>query len=231
MKKIMSMHQPNYIPWLGYFYKIAKCDVFVFLDSVQYPRGKSYSARNSIKTPNGSTLLSIPVSIPKGYEGKVKYTDIAFFDEQWKDKHKKSLQLNYKRAPYFEEIYTLFSKSVNRSATLLDLNVNIIESILDYLNIKSKRLFLSDILEDFGQKTDLIINICKKLNANYYLSGTGGGAEYNDEELLKINNISLLYSDFVHPKYNQLWKGFVPNLSILDLLFNYGKESCRILNI
>ncbi|NOX90296.1 MAG: WbqC family protein, partial [Calditrichaeota bacterium] len=89
-RRIMAMHQPNYIPWLGYFYKIAKADIFVYLDIVQFPRGKSFAARNRIKTPNGATYLTIPVSLPKGKEGKVLYTEVRFADEQWKKKHLKS---------------------------------------------------------------------------------------------------------------------------------------------
>lgn len=223
------MHQANYVPWIGYFYKMAKCDVFVYLDVVQYPRGSSFSARNQIKTPNGPAFLTIPVSIPKGVEGKALYTDIKFSDQKWKEKHKKSLQLNYKKAPFYNEIFDLFEIAVNKNEKLLNLNITLINVIADYLEIKSQRIKLSDILKSFGQKTDLIIDICNAIASDKYLSGTGGGKEYNNEIKLNAHNIELIYSDFKHPTYSQLWKEFIPNLSILDLLFNQGKASKEIL--
>ncbi len=227
--KIMAMHQANYIPWLGYFYKMAKCDVFVYLDVVQYPRGRSFAARNKIKTPNGSAFLTVPVSLPKGREGKALYTEVQFANDQWKEKHKKTLQFNYKKAPFFDEIFSLYARQVDRSRNLLELNLNLIEAVTDYLNIRTKRVRLSEILKQFGQKTDLIIDICKALDADGYLSGTGGGKEYNDEAKLAQNGIMLMYSDFKHPEYRQLYGPFEKYLSILDLLFNEGPHSREIL--
>lgn len=224
---VMAMHQANYIPWLGYFYKIAKADVFVYLDVVQYPRGQSFAARNRIKTPNGVTFLTIPVSMPKGRQGKVLYNEIRFADKKWAVKHLKTLQMNYKKAPFFAEVMAIIEKAFDQCNNLLDLNVRLIEDFCDYLQISTRRVFLSDLLTEFGQKTDLIIDICQALGANVYLSGTGGGKEYNDEQKLKQHGISLVYSDFKHPVYQQLWGEFVPNLSIVDLLFNHGAKQSR----
>jgi len=229
MGKIMAMHQANYIPWIGYFHKMAHADVFVYLDTVQYPRGRSFSARNKIKSPNGEIFLTIPISVPKGKEHKVLYTEIEFADHKWKEKHKKTIQLNYKKAPFFDEIFPLYTQEIDRSSTLLELNINLIEAIATYLNINNQRLKLSEILSTFGQKTDLIIDICKATDADIYLSGTGGGKEYNDETKLKANDIKLIYDEFQHPVYKQLWSDFIPNLSILDLLFNRGQKSSQIL--
>lgn len=224
---IMAMHQANYIPWLGYFYKIARADVFVYLDVVQYPRGQSFAARNRIKTPNGVTFLTIPVSLPKGRQGKALYNEVRFADERWKSKHLKTLQLSYKKAPFFTEVITIFEKAFEQCDNLLDLNVRLIEDFCQYLQIDTRRVLLSDLLDDFGQKTDLIIDLCQALGANVYLSGTGGGKEYNDEQKLNAHGIELMYSDFKHPVYQQLWGEFVPNLSIVDLLFNHGKKEGR----
>jgi hypothetical protein len=229
MNKVLSIHQPNYIPYSGYFYKIAKSDVFVYLDNVQYPRGQSYAARNKIKTPNGETFLTIPVSIPKEHKGKVKYTEVKFADNKWKNKHLKTIQLSYKRADYFNEVYELIEKELKMHESFVDLNIGLIESFAGYLEINTERIRLSELLEDFGQKTNLIIDICTKLHATHYLSGTGGGKEYNDEVLLNNNNIKLIYSDFNNPVYSQLWGNFISHLSIIDLLFNYGPKSRKIL--
>jgi hypothetical protein len=227
MNKTMAMHQANYIPWIGYFYKMAHCDVFVYLDVVQYPRGKSFSARNRIKTPNGAQFLTIPVTKNSGNHGKVLYPDVQFADTKWQDKHKRALELNYKKAPYYQEVFTMYCRELDRSTSLLDLNINLIEAIAKYLRISTQRIKLSDVLSSFGQKTDLIIDICKTLDADIYLSGTGGGKEYNDEEKLSAHGIKLVYNEFHHPIYPQLWGRFIPNLSILDLLFNCGREGSQ----
>jgi hypothetical protein len=231
MSKTVSIHQPNYIPWAGYFYKIARSDVFVVLDAVQYPRGQSFAARNRIKTPNGPAFLTIRVHIPKGREGKVLYTDVIFSDTKWKEKHLKTLSLNYKKASHFQEVYELIEPAIRTHDKLADLNLALIRAIADYLEIRTGIVLLSDILHDFGQKTDLIVDICKRLDADVYLSGTGGGKAYNDEALLNENQIQLVYSDFTHPEYPQLWGEFIPNLSILDMLFNCGRQSRELLHI
>lgn len=225
----MAMHQANYIPWLGFFYKIARADVFVYLDVVQYPRGQSFAARNRIKTPNGAAFLTIPVSIPKGHEGKALYSEVTFADDKWRDKHIKSLTLNYKKAPFFNDIFPMVQQHIGTAPNLLELNISLIESVCRLLKIDTERIRLSQILDDFGQKTDLIIDICRAVNADAYLSGTGGGRDYNDENKMNAAGINLIYSDFKHPVYKQLWGEFIPNLSVLDLLFNLGPDSRTVL--
>jgi len=227
--KRVAIHQPNYIPYCGYFYKMAQVDTFVFLDAVQYPRGSSYAARNCIKSPAGPIFLSIPCSIPHGYEGRVRYGDVKFANIKWKDKHKRTLELNYRRAPFFKEIFDIYCREVNRCTRFLDLNINLIRAFAEYLEIKTECISLSDILSDFGSKTQLIIDVCQQLQADNYLSGTGGGKEYNDESLLDRNGIQLTYSDFSPLPYPQLWGEFSANLSILDFLFNCGPESNKLL--
>ncbi|MFW6247269.1 MAG: WbqC family protein [bacterium] len=221
----MAMHQPNYLPWIGYFNKISCCDIFVYLDSVQFPRGQNFSSRTKIKAASGPVYLSIPISKPKGIEGKASYYDITFANSNWKNKHLKSIYFNYKKTPFFSEIYAIIEEKILKAQNIVDLNINLIESIIEYLNIRNQRVKLSDIAKKFGKKNDLIVDICKKVDANIYLSGTGGGKKYNDEVLLNISNIDLKYLDFKHPKYPQIWNEFVSGLSIVDLLFNCGPES------
>lgn len=225
------MHQPNYIPWIGYFYKMMKSDIFVYLDAVQYPRGRSFAARNRIKTPNGPVFLTIPVSVPKGKDGKVSYREIQFSSEAWHEKHLKTLAMNYKKAPYFEEIYIMLENEVIKDHSFVEMNMALLNTIADYLQIDTEFVLLSELLREHGQKTDLIIDLCNKLGVDTYLSGTGGGKSYNDEEKLNGHGINLIYSDFKHPEYRQLWGGFEPHLSIVDLLFNHGKDSIQIMSV
>lgn len=226
---IIAIHQPNYIPWLGYFYKMWESDIFVLLDSVQYPRGQSFANRNRVKTHNGTTWLTIPVSIPSGEKGKVPYNKVKIVNTKWKRKHLRTLQMNYKKADYYDEIYPILEEQIEKHIDFTELNIALIKRIATYLELKTRLVRLSNLLNEFGDKTELIIDICKELEADTYLSGTGGGKEYNDEELLNENDIELRYSEFEHPEYPQLWEGFESNLSIIDLLFNCGPESKEIL--
>jgi hypothetical protein len=225
-----SIHQPNYIPWIGYFYKIYRSDVFIYLDSVQYPRGQSYGARNTIKTANGPLVLTIPVSIEKGKEGKITYLDVKFSDPKWKVKHQRTLEANYKKAPFYNEVMPLLQSVFDQDISFAENNIQIIEKICNYVGITSERKRLSELLPDFGQKTGLIIDIGKAVNGTAYLCGDGGGTEYTEEQLLAENNIALTQTKFHHPTYKQLWaEPFVSHLSMLDLLFNEGKESLNVM--
>jgi hypothetical protein len=220
---VAAIHQPNYLPWPGYFHKLAAADVFVYLDAVQYPRGQSFAARNRIKTPNGAIYLTIPVSVPKGQEGKASYLEVEFAEERWRDKHLRTVEQSYRRAPHFEEVFELYRGGLERGQTFVDLNVGLIEAIAGYLGIETRRVRLSETLESFGEKTELIVDVCRAVGADVYLSGSGGGREYNDEELLAQHGIELRYDEYAYPEHPQLWDGFEPNLSVLDLLFNCGR--------
>lgn len=223
----MAMHQPNYVPWLGYFHKLASCDWFVHLDAVQYPRGQSYGARNRIKTPNGPAWLTIPVSRPHGRQGKVTYREISFAEGGWVDKHLKTVESSYRRAPHFDEVFGLFAAGLAAGPTLVDVNLSLIESFAEYIGVTSKRIRLSEILSDFGQKNELIAEICHALGADAYLSGIGGGQDYTDADELALQGVELRFDDFSPAEYPQLWGSFEPRLSILDVLFNCGAEGCR----
>jgi len=217
---IVAAHQPNYVPYLGYFQKMADCDIFVYLDVLEYSRG-GFRARNRIKTAKGVEYLTVPVSFSKS--GREKYTDVKFSDSRWKTKHLKTLKSSYSKAPYFSEVLELYELAISIEDTFVNININLIETFADYLNINSQRIKLSEILSDFGQKSQLTIDICNKLGASVYLSGSGAKV-YNDEELLNRNGIKLMYVNYECPIYNQLWGEFVPNLSILDYLFSCGNS-------
>jgi len=221
----VAIHQPNYIPWPGYFHKLASCDVFVYLDAVQYPRGQSFAPRNRIKTPNGVIFLTIPVSTPDGREGKATYLDVEFADDRWKQKHLKTVEQSYRRAPHFDEVYPLYQRELDRGDSFVDLNIGLIETFASYLGIDTRRVRLSELLDSFGEKTELIVDVCRALHASVYVSGSGGGRSYNDEALLNEHGIELRYDDYRYPEHPQLWGTFEPGLSILDLLLNCGPAS------
>lgn len=224
---IVSIHQPNFLPWLGFFYKIYRCDIFVFLDNVQFTKN-SFQNRCKIKTPQGVAWLTEPVLIKKKFG---QFTDEVEFNNRlpWRKSHLKTLEMNYKRAPYFERYFPKLEEIylVKDWKYLSEFNIELIKLICKELSI-NKRFESASQIGVEGKSTSLLIDICRKLNTTSYLSGEGG-AKYQEEEEFKKANIKLIYSDFKHSVYPQLWGEFVEGLSILDLLFNCGDKSVDIL--
>ena len=220
---ILSVHQPNFIPWIGYFHKIACSDIFILLDQVQYPRGKSVANRNKIKTINGVVELVVPLSKPKGNEGKINYIELSFADPQWYVKILKTIQYSYSKSPFFTEVYD-WIEHLFQMTNFCEMNVRFIEELIQKLGVKTILKRQSEFNFDAQLKNnDLILSLCKVNHATVYLSGTGAKA-YNNPELYKANLIELTYTDFTHPHYPQQFGSFESHLSILDVLFNLGFE-------
>ncbi len=219
--KIVGIHQPNFLPWIGYFYKIGKSDVFVFLDNVQYAKN-SFINRNKIKTPQGAAWLTVPVSFKFGQLiNEVKINN----ETKWREKHLKTLEMNYKKANFFDDIFEIIKKIyyLRDWQNLSDFNISLIKSIVSYFGL-DKSFVKSSALGVRAKSTELLIQIVKKVGSDVYLSGFGG-VKYQDEGLFKKGGINLEYYNFHHPTYTQLWGRFIPNLSMIDLLFNCGPKS------
>lgn len=220
---VLSVHQPQYLPWLGYFDKIAKSDHFVFLDCVQY-KPREFQNRNRIRTKEGWIWLSVPVVAgPAGERQNI--LDVRVDNQSpWQRKHEGSLVTWYGGAPFFKDYFPFFKETLAVDwQKLSELNVRIIRGMLDVLSIKTPISFESD-LSINTTSTQRIIDICKELKADTYLSGTGG-KDYLEEALFQENGIRLVYQEFKHPVYPQRYEPFVPYMSIVDLLFNCGGES------
>jgi hypothetical protein len=225
---IAAIHQPNYLPWLGYFYKMALCDVFVLLDDVQLVRGRSFTTRNKVKTSNGAQWLTVPVT-EKGELKLIKDVVIAQ-DGKWLKKHWKTIELSYKKAPYWNN-YSIYFQDVYEGrcwSALSELNITLITKIKAILGLKTKIVLSSELKGISGERSSRNLSICKHLGADTYLSGTGA-RNYNDEEEFRKAGVNLIYTDFKHPVYHQLWGDFTPSLSIIDLLFNEGEKSLETL--
>lgn len=216
---VVSVHQPNYIPWMGYFYKIQKSDIFVILDDVQYIR-RGFINRSRIKTPQGTVWLTVPVENKGNYACSINEIKIKN-NSNWKENHLKNIEMNYKRTDFFNDFYGVFkSRLMMNYEKLSELNIDIIKTICQLLGIKTK-MILSSSLNIDETSTERIINICKTLGADTYLSGRGG-AKYQDEKIFEDNSIKLLYSDFSEKKHKQLWGDFSGGLSVIDYIFNCG---------
>jgi hypothetical protein len=223
---IIAVHQPQYIPWLGYFHKIAQCDTFVILDNVQY-KTREFQNRNRIRTEKGWMWLTVPVVTKDGC--RLRMADVEIDNTMpWQRKHLGSLKTSYASSPYFKEYYAFFEQSFQRQwIKLADLNVHIIRFVLDNLSITTPIVFESE-LNVLTAKTQRIIDICKQLNADKYLSGIGA-REYLEESLFPEQRITLYYQHFNHPEYKQCFEPFMPYMSIIDLLFNCGPKSRELL--
>jgi hypothetical protein len=222
---ILSAHQPGYLPWLGLFHKIYLSENFVFFDIVQYQK-KEFDNRNLIKTSSGPLWLSIPVS-SKNHFNKFLF-EIEIQNNEWKKKHLKTIEISYKKTPFFENFFYDFRDILLTDFKyLVELNISLIKFFLNILDINTKLYTASD-FNFVGSKSELVLDMCKKMGSKKYIFGSQGKSYANIESFSK-NNIDLIFQDYKHPIYNQLYGKFSPFMSILDLIFNEGELSRDIL--
>lgn len=223
----VAIHQPNFIPWIGYFYKWQNSDLFVFLDDTPFTKG-GYTNRVKIKSPNGEQWLTVPVKT-KGKLGQlIKDVEINN-DTDWRRQILGSIRASYGRAPYFKNTFEGFEEIVSLKADrLIDLNLAALQWASRALRIATAAISSSQIPRGEETATERLLSICLSLGARKYLSGFGGN-KYQDEEVFRKGKIELATSNFRHPRYPQMWGDFFPGLSILDLIFNCGPESREII--
>lgn len=221
MKKIAIL-QSNYIPWKGVFDMMNKVDTFVFFEDVDFTK-RDWRIRNKIKTPEGEIWLTIPVK--KASRGIKIYEIQISQEENWQEKHYKTITQYYKKAKYFEEYKWLLDKIYLEKKWKNLSEFNIFSNILiaKELGIKTEFINSKD-LKTSGTKDDKLIEICEKLEGNYYLSGPAA-KDYIDNEKFKNKNINLAYIKYEYPEYKQLYGEFNHYLSIFDVLFNCGKDT------
>ncbi|MBO0523282.1 hypothetical protein EXQ42_04315 [Clostridium botulinum] len=218
---ILTAHQPVYLPWLGLFHKIALSDVYCFFDDVQYLR-RDWNNRNKIKTSNGDIWLTVPV-LSKGHmEKSIKDIEINNTID-WRKKHWRAIYTSYKKAPYFSKYADFFEELYKKEwYYLVELNEYMLKFFLDQLGINIKFIRQSE-LNFKGYKSDLVLDMCKKLEANAYIFGELG-KNYADIKSFEREGIKLYFQEYNHPIYKQLWGEFISHISIIDLLFNVGSE-------
>jgi len=223
----VAIHQPNYFPWLGYFAKIARADVFVLLDDVAYQSGNATSVTNRarIKTANGPHLLSIPVKRAPGLVIRDAQIDAG---QRWKRKHLDTIRFAYAKSEFLTEVLPIVEEVLGvDSERLAVLNEHGIRSTSAYLGLSTPFVLASALKLESTEKNRRILEICSRLDATVYLSGSGA-RRYNDERLFAERGVGLEYTTFAGPEYPQLHGAFVPNLSVLDALFNLGPRAVRL---
>lgn len=224
---IVTIHQPEFLPYIGFFERLTRCDLFILLDHVQYQKGQ-FINRNRIKTERGAEWITVPI-VRKGYLKPINSVKIQSGTEL----HKKiwgKISSYYRHAAYFKEYAPGFEDIILKSwDTIASLNEALIGHCMALLHIDIPIRRSSDMKVE-GKSTEMLVNICKAVGADTYLSGPGG-KQYMDLSLFEKASIPVIFQEFVHPEYPQQFPEvpFVSHLSILDLIFNCGEKSIDIL--
>ncbi len=225
MKRTIVIHQPDFLPYLGFFDRFLHSDLWVILDNVQFVnRGNSWHYRDRIKTHQGAQWLSISVKkCPK----EILINEVELSETiPWKVNNLNLLKQNYSKAPFFKEVFPFIEELYDfRGKKMVDFNLKSIHLLMELFDIKIETIFASQLNAE-GSKNELLIDILKKVNADTYLAGTGAKS-YMEVDLFNAAGIEVMYQDFSHPVYPQLHGEFIPYLSSIDLLLNCGVEASR----
>jgi len=219
--------QPTYLPWIGYFDLIDRADVFVFYDDVQLVK-QSWGTKNRIKTSNGEQYIIVPI---KNHISKFENMyNTAITDERkpWRKKHLKSIFYAYQKSSFFKEVYAFVEPLILYSTeTYADFTINIVKQISHRIGINT-HFVRSSTLESTGKKDERLVKLCHELGISTYLSPQGASTYLNAKNqggfFAFEDDIKLVYHNYAHPEYTQLYGDFMSHLSIIDLLFNYGFE-------
>lgn len=220
---IIGIHQPNYLPYLGFFDKMKKVDIFVIYDDAQFEKG-DFQHRNRIRIFDGWKWLTVPVE-----KGHIPINEISIKNEattwkgvRWSDAHLKDIRDNYKDTPFYsvyeEELKRIYEKRYDK---LVDLNMELINVLMKAFDIDAKIMFSSEL--GFASKsTERLVEIVEALDGDVYLSGPKG-RDYLEASLFEKKCIGVEFQEFKHPVYRQRYEGFEPNMAAIDALFNVGE--------
>jgi hypothetical protein len=223
---ICAIMQPTYMPWAGYFNLIHNSDVFVFLDDVQLDH-HSWQTRNRVLSHSQEILLSVPIK--KHYPNTLIYDTEVVTDQRWRSKHAKTIKHAYGKSPFFSEVYPLYENILYDTSVkrLLDLNIHLIKIFSEKLNIKSK-FFLASELNCPGVRSEHLYQICKKLNADLYISPKGAQDYIEEGNDLIDSNIKVIYQNYNIQPYSQFGsKKFMSHMSVIDVIMSLGCDLAR----
>ena len=220
---IVAAHQPQYLPWLGFFDKLEQADAFVLLDNVQFKKNE-WQNRNRIKGASGPQWITVPIR--HKFPQTIAEVEVRE-SEPWRRKHLRALESNYRKAPHFDDTMPIFAEVLDRPwDDLAALSIELIERINTALGIATPISLGSD--HDWRADPTLrLVDLCVELGADTYLSGAGG--DYLDEGAFAEAGITLRYQAYEHPTYPQLYGDFEPFMSVVDLLMNCGNGSLQII--
>jgi hypothetical protein len=220
----VAIHQPQYLPWLGYLDKLDSADVFIVLDTVQFKKHE-WQNRNRIRTHAGWQWLTVPIL--DRFPERIDQVEINSHTD-WSRKHRHALRLHYGRAPHWEPLGPALLALLERPwASLRDLNVAVCDLLCEQLGLGARRLLASS-LTAREDPTDRLIDLCRAVGGTEYLAGESG-PEYMDLERFTRAGIAVSAQAYQHPTYPQQYTPFVSHLSVIDLLLNCGPESLAVL--
>ena len=225
---VVTIHQPEHLPWLGFFDKVRQADVFVMLDHVQY-RKNYFQNRNKIRGASGALWLTVPV-LTKGNSAQ-PMNEVRINNQgspRWKEKCWSSLAQHYRKTEFWSHHEQFVERLYKTNwARLVEINEEIIQYLLNAFSI-DVRVIKSSELSVEGERGDLLLDICRRVGAGTYLSGVSG-KEYLDRNQFADAGIEVRFQEFHHPIYKQAYAPFVPCMSSIDLLFNYGPASLDVI--
>ena len=222
---VVAAHQPQYLPWLGYFQKIDRADIFVLLDNVQFKKNE-WQNRNRIKTAQGWQWLTVPVL----YKYPQLINEVMINNKvNWQHKQRQAILSNYRKAPHYERLGGFFEDIFSTSWQFVSqLNVAVVKRLTAILGMDTS-LYVASELGEFPQDPDeRLIGITKHFRADTYLAGAGGRG-YMDLDKYTQSGTEVIFQDFKHPVYSQLFGEFEPFMSVIDLIFNHGDKSVAII--
>jgi len=225
-KKVVVIHQPDFAPYLGFFHRFLNADMYIALDHVQFVNGSSraWTHRDKIKAAQGEKWLT--VSVQKAPRDTAINRIELSIDTPWRRDNLRLIEQNYRKAAFFTEVMPEVERLYALSCqTLRDFNMASIQMLMDLLDVRIPWAWSSE-LEPQGAKNELLIDLLKKVSATHYLSGVGA-RDYFDSNPFTEAGIEVIWQNFSHPVYPQLYSKFVPCLSSIDLLFNCGVEKSR----
>lgn len=222
---IAAIHQANYFPYPGFFHKLSKADIFVIQDDVQFD--ERFTNRNKIISSTGWTWITIPI---KKHHKSLSIMEVEINDDlSWRRLHWKKISSAYNRSKFFHLYKNYFEELYKKEWTsLFELNFQTVKKTIEWLGMKIETIKESE-LKVQGNASERLVNVCKKIGADTYLSGNRG-KDYLDEKLFEKNNINLIYQNYIPLPYEQnLSKSFIPDLSIIDLISNMGPNSLQLI--
>ena len=223
----ISIQQPEFFPWLGFFDKARQVQKVVILDSVQFKK-RYFENRNKVRTSTGSAWINVPV-LTKG-KFKQNINEVKIDNSQdWQRKISQTLKFSYQKAPYWEQFGgPLLDILSSQYSDLVELNIAVIKYMLSSFGLE-KEMVLSSALGQSSSGSELILDICQSVQAKHYLSGRDG-KNYLEESAFNERGIELSYQDFKHPEYSQIHGSFLSHMSAVDLLLNQGEKSLDIIS-
>jgi len=229
---IVTVHQPHFLPWLGYLHRMAQADLFILLDHVQFER-RNYQNRTMIRFDGEARWLTVPVeqrSQKERIDDKCIDNSLHGTTRWWSPGHFQTIRQAYRGAPFMDEYAPALRRIFEtRWPRLVELNAALLELLRDAFGIRTKLVRSSD-LNVAGAKSELILNLCRAVGADALLAGLGGSRTYLDKDRFERDGVRVLYQAFEHPGYRQCGDApFIKGLSSIDMLLNCGPGSRDLL--